>query len=391
MAEIQGAQELMDISAAHIDSTIYMGEANLEFAERLAESGAQVVVPTTLNVTGLDEQNWREWAVPEDWARNAHRQMVAYEKMGCFPTWTCTPYQSEYKPVFGQQIAWGESNAIAFANSIIGARTERYPDLLDICAAITGRVPAVGLHLPENRAGEIYIKLIDIPLELQREDSFYPVFGHLLGKLAGSRIPVVQGLEVQPSEDQFKAMCAPAASSGAIALFHIVGVTPEAESLEAAFQGKKPSEVFEIDFETLRKARDELTTARGDKVDLVVLGGPHFSLAEFQSLVPLIEGRRRHPDVRFNVTTNRATAVLAEKAGFLQPVLEFGGQLTLDTCILASPMLPPEVKVLMTNSGKFAYYAPGLLNTVVVFADLADCVKSAVEGKVVREEGVWTK
>ena len=120
-----------------------MGEAGLEFAERLADLGARVAVPSTLNVSSLDEHHWQEWAVPPSWADNARRQMRAYERMGCRPTWTCAPYQVDLVPRFGQQIAWGESNAIVFANSVIGARTERYPDLLDICAAITGRVPAV--------------------------------------------------------------------------------------------------------------------------------------------------------------------------------------------------------------------------------------------------------
>ena len=159
MSEVYGASELLDITAAHIDSTIYIGEAGLEFAERLASLGAHVAVPTTLNVSGLDEHHWQEWSVPEDWARNARRQMVAYQSMGAVPTWTCAPYQSDMRPKFGQQIAWGESNAIVFANSVIGARTERYPDLLDICCAITARVPAVGLHLTGNRAGDILINL----------------------------------------------------------------------------------------------------------------------------------------------------------------------------------------------------------------------------------------
>ncbi len=186
MAEIQGARELLDISQAHIDSTIYMGEAGLEFAERLAGWGAKVAVPASLNVSGLDECNWREWPVPEDWARKAERQMRAYQSMGCVPMWTCAPYQTSMAPKFGQQIAWGESNAIVFANSVIGARTERYPDLLDICAAITGRVPALGLHLTENRAGQLLIRLDNIPQRLQEDDSFYPVLGILVGRLAGS-------------------------------------------------------------------------------------------------------------------------------------------------------------------------------------------------------------
>ncbi len=237
MAQIYDADELLDISGAHIDSTIYIGEAGLEFAERLAGLGARVVVPTTLNVSGLDEHGWQEWAVPPDWAEKSHRQMLAYQSMGCIPTWTCAPYQTEWKPAFGQQIAWGESNAIVFANSVLGARTERYPDLLDICCAITGRVPAVGLHLSENRAGQILIRLVDIPLEIQQDDIFYPVLGHLVGKIAQDGIPVIDGLTARPNEDQLKALGAAAASSGAVALFHIVGVTPEAPTLEAAFQG----------------------------------------------------------------------------------------------------------------------------------------------------------
>jgi predicted aconitase len=356
MAEFHGTKRLLDITQAHIDSSVYMGEAGLEFAERLAGLGAKVVVPTTLNVSSLDEHHWREWAVPPAWADKAYRQMVAYEQMGCRPTWTCAPYQVDLIPKFGQQIAWGESNAIVFANSIIGARTERYPDLLDICAAITGRVPAVGLHLTENRAGQVLMPLIDVPLELQQDDSFYPVLGHLMGKIARDRIPIILGLQAQPTEDQFKAMGAASATSGTVALFHVVGITPEAPTLEAACQGHAPKETVSITMESLRAARRELITADGQtlaadqKLDMVVLGSPHFSLAEFKQLAPLIEGKRVHPEVEFLVTSSRAMAMLAQKAGILEPLKQFGGQITVDTCILTSPMLPPEIKRLMTNS-----------------------------------------
>src|SRR5215471_2415696 len=281
MAEIQGANELLDISQAHIDSTIYMGEAGLEFVERLAGWGAKVAVPTSLNVSGLDECHWREWPVPDDWAQKAQRQMRAYQSMGCAPTWTCAPYQTSMAPKFGQQIAWGESNAIVFANSVIGARTERYPDFLDICAAITGRVPAIGLHLTENRAGQLLIRLDHIPKWLQQDDSFYPVLGILVGRLSGHRIPVISGLTATPAEDQLKAFGAAAASSGAVALFHIVGVTPEAPTFEAAFQGPTVGEDYTISLDQLRNIRRELTTTAGTKLDIVVLGSPHFSIAEF--------------------------------------------------------------------------------------------------------------
>src|SRR5215467_4248522 len=172
MADVYGASELMDISQAHIDSTIYLGDATLEFAEKLAAMGARVAVPTSLNVSGVDECGWKDWAVSPEWAAKAARQMLAYERMGAVPTWTCAPYQTKMRPAFGQQIAWGESNAIAFANSVIGARTERYPDLLDICCAITGRVPAVGLHRVEHRAGQLLLRLTGVPADLQRDGQF---------------------------------------------------------------------------------------------------------------------------------------------------------------------------------------------------------------------------
>ena len=409
MADVYGATELMDISQAHIDSTIYLGDATLEFAERLASLGAKVAVPTSLNVSGVDECGWKDWAVKPEWAAKAARQMLAYERMGAVPMWTCAPYQTHMRPVFGQQIAWGESNAISFANSVIGARTERYPDLLDICCAITGRVPAVGLHLTENRGGQLLLRLVGVPLALQQDDQFFAVLGHLVGKLSDENIPVIDGVVVSPAEDQLKAFAAAAASSGRVALFHMVGVTPEAPTLEAAFwprasdggqprqssQGLQASDggfcgtIIEITVADLRAARRELTTADGRELDMVILGSPHFSLAEFSLLAPLVAGQHVHPRVKFLITSSRLMKERAHETGVLEPIVAFGAQITLDTCILASPMLPPEIKTLMTNSAKYAYYAPSLLNTRVTFGSLADCVRSAIEGRVVRDESLW--
>jgi predicted aconitase len=389
MAGVYGATELMDISQAHIDSTIYLGDATLEFAERLASLGARVAVPTSLNVSGVDECGWKDWAVKPEWAAKAARQMLAYERMGAVPTWTCAPYQTHMRPAFGQQIAWGESNAISFANSVIGARTERYPDLLDICCAITGRVPAIGLHLVENRGGDICLCLSGVPAELQRDDQFFAVLGHLVGKLADDRIPVIDGIVVTPAEDQLKAFAAAAASSGRVALFHMVGVTPEAPTLEAAFRGRAADRTIAITIADLRAARRELTTADGRELDMVILGSPHFSLDEFRLLAPLVEGRHAHPRVRFLITSSRLMKERAREGGILDPIVAFGAEITLDTCILASPMLPPDIRMLMTNSAKYAYYAPSLLDVRVTFGSLADCVGSAIEGRVVRDESLW--
>jgi predicted aconitase len=389
MAGVYGAASLMDISHAHIDSAIYLGDATLEFAERLASLGARVAVPTSLNVSGVDVCGWKDWAVSPEWAAKAARQMLAYERMGATPTWTCAPYQVGVRPAFGQQIAWGESNAIAFANSVIGARTERYPDLLDICCAITGRVPAVGLHLTENRAAQLVLRLAEVPAALQEDEQFFPVLGHLVGKLAGDRIPAVDGVTARPIEDYLKAFAAAAASSGRVAMFHLVGITPEAPTLDDALQHRRPERTIDITVGALRAARDELTTADGRELDMVILGSPHFSLDEFRRLAPLVEGRRTHERVKFLVTSSRHMKAQADLAGLLAPLLAFGARITLDTCILASPMLPPEIKTLMTNSAKYAFYAPSLLNTRVTFGSLADCVTSAVAGRVVRDEALW--
>jgi predicted aconitase len=194
---------------------------------------------------------------------------------------------------------------------------------------------------------------------------------------------------VRPSDDQFKALGAAAASSGTVALFHMVGITPEAPSLPEAFQGAVPPAEITITLEDLRQARDELTTAEGAELDMVVLGSPHFSLDEFKQLQPLLAGAVCHPDVQFLVTSSRAMTLLAKKAGLLQALEEFGGRVTVDTCILATPMLPPEIKVLMTNSAKYAYYAPGLLNTQVTYGSLADCIRSAIAGRVLKDDSLW--
>ena len=228
-----------------------------------------------------------------------------------------------------------------------------------------------------------------VSLRLQQDDSFYPVLGYLVGQLAQDRIPVIDGLQHTPTEDQLKAFGAAAASSGAVALFHWVGVTPEAPSVDVAFQGSAPAQVIDLTMDQLREAWQALTTSCGEQLDMVVLGSPHFSLAEFKQLVPLVGGKRRHPSVEFLITSSRAVTALAQQVGLLEALQHFGAKLTVDTCILTTPMLPAGVQVLMTNSAKYAYYAPGLLGTQVVFGSLSDCVNSAIAGRIVRDESLW--
>src|ERR671918_2172223 len=177
MAGIAGAERFIEVSSAHIDGGLYHGQAGLDFAERLSASGARVSVPTTLNVSSLDLLHPDLYRGDPDAASAARRLMDFYLSMGCRPSWTCAPYQLPERPRFGDQIAWGESNAIVFANSVLGARTERYGDFIDICAAITGRVPLAGLHVIENRRARIAFSVEGIDDSLLREDAFYPLLG----------------------------------------------------------------------------------------------------------------------------------------------------------------------------------------------------------------------
>ena len=391
MQEVYSVDCLMDISAAHIDSTVYMGEATMEFAEKLASMGAKVVVPSTLNVSGVDEHGWNEWNVPAEHAQKAYRQMVAYESMGCIPTWTCAPYQTEHAPVFGQQVAAGESNAIAYFNSVIGARTERYPDLLDICCAITGRVPMTGLHLDEHRRGQYVLRLSDdVTEEMMQSDAFYPVLGHIMGKTSAQRIPVVEGLRSNPSHDQLKATCAAAATSGAVALFHLVGITPEAPTIEDAFQGPVPRPELDIDADALRRAYRELITLNpGESIEMILLGSPHFSVSEFQALATLVAGQKRNDDVEVVVTCSRLVRDIVNSSETGNILKQFGVRITVDTCPLTSPMLSEDQKNIMTNSAKYALYSPGLLNAAVGFGDLEECVMSAVSGRYHTKGDLW--
>ena len=392
MAEVQGAPEMMDVSQAHIDGCGLLSETGLEFAETLAAKGAKVCIPTTLNMGPLDLQNWRQFGVDEDFAAKAIRQAKAYTDMGCIPTWTCAPYQSYLTPRFGQQIAWGESNAICYANSVLGARTNRYGDFIDICAAITARVPKCGLHLKQNRKGQILLRLVDIDPDIMHSNAFYAVLGHLIGSLAEDKVPVIEGLPIDVSSDQFKALCAAAASSGAVALFHAIGVTPEANTLEEAFKGEKPERIIDIHLSDLQKSRADLSTARErDELDLVVLGCPHFSFDEFRELAGLIQdqtekGKTLHPNVKVVVISCQTSYALLQRSEFLDVLSDFGVEVTLDTCIFHTPMVSPDTKVIMTNSGKCAYYAPGQLSVQVAFGSMVECVDSAVEGCVCRKE-----
>jgi predicted aconitase len=389
MAGISDAPSLIDISSAHIDGCLYHGKVGLEFAQRLVDGGASVVVPTTLNVGALDLLHPERYRGDPETEAGARRLMDLYVQMGCRPTWTCAPYQSEPRPDFGEQIAWAESNAIVFANSVIGARTDRYGDFIDICAALTGRVPFSGLHVTENRRARIGFRLERIDDALLAEDAFYPLLGLVVGARSGSLVPVIEGLPSDTSEDRLKALGAAAASSGSVALFHAVGITPEASTLEEATQGHDLDEVVDVTPQMTAAARASLVTATDDKLNAVSIGTPHFSVAEFRGLLPLLDGRRARVD--FYISTSRAVLKEIEQRGWLGAVHDAGAKIVVDTCTYVTPIIDHHGGVVMTNSAKWAYYAPGNLGVDVVFGSTAECVRSAMGGRVWTDDSLWSR
>jgi predicted aconitase len=389
MAEVSGADRLIDIASAHIDGCLYHGQASLDFAERMASAGARVAVPTTLNVGMLDLIHPELYRGDPQTAAAGRRLMDLYVEMGCRPTFTCAPYQLPARPAFGEHVAWAESNAIVFANSVLGARTDRYGDFIDICAAVTGRVPDAGLHRTENRSAQVVFDLEGLPESLLADDGLYPVLGHLIGMESATLIPVIVGLPPDASEDDLKALGAAAASSGSVALFHAVGVTPEAPTLEAALQGGTPVREVAITAPALGRIRASLSTTAGERLSAVSVGTPHFSVNEFARLTPLLDGLVLAPGVEFFVSTSRHVLDEVRNRGWLPAYERAGVEIVVDTCTYITPILRAGDGMVMTNSAKWAYYAPGNIGVGVAFGSLAECVRSAAAGKVLRDPGPW--
>ena len=387
MGEILGARELVEVASAHIDGCLYHGDGGTEFAERLVELGGRTAVPATLNVGALDLLNPKRVRSIGRRREMALRQMKAYQALGCRPTWTCAPYQSGHRPAAGEHVAWGESNAVAFANSVLGARTNRYGDFMDICCAIAGRAPRTGLHLDENRRATVVVDTRGTSRALKERDVFYPVLGAWLGGAVGDRVAVIAGLPETVTEDQLKAVGAAAASSGAVGLFHVEGVTPEAPDLATALGGARAESVATPESAELRAVRDALSTDASGRVDAVAVGSPHFSIAEFRQLEALLPSAPFA--VPFYVCTGRSEHRRLEREGCLSRFGNAGVEIVVDTCVVVTPVLPPKGGVLMTNSGKFAHYAPSNTGYGVVYGSLEDCVASAVCGRVVRDESLW--
>lgn len=380
-AELLGASRLIPIASAHIDGALYHGDSGTLFAERLVEGGAKVAVRSTLNVGALDLTGCARVRLEGTARAMARRMMEAYRTLGCEQSWTCAPYQAGHRPAFGTDVAWGESNAVVFCNSVLGARTNRYGDFLDIACAIAGRAPGHGLHQLQNRRARLVFDVSALPRAFLTSEIAWPILGSLYGREVGDAVGVVTGVDAHPGEDALKAFGAAAASSGAVGLFHIAGVTPEAPSVEAALTGAEPDATIAVTPAMVAQARARLSTAeRATAIDAVAIGSPHLSLAEIDRLERLLAGRRLAVPL-YACTGRHVLAAL--DAGDRRKALEARGVVIVaDTCVVVTPIMPSLTGgVLMTNSGKFAHYAPGNTGYAVVYGSLADCVESAIIGK----------
>lgn len=387
-AKMMGAGRLVPITSAHIDGCVYFGDGGVLFAEKLRDLGGRVAVPSSLNVGALDIVR-PELVLADDHARTMSRRLMdAYVDLGCIQSWTCAPYQAGYRPKLGEQIAWAESNAIVFANSVLGARTNRYGDFFDICAALVGRAPFVGLHQDGNRVAKILIDLSALSPALLDDDSFYPVLGAWLGRTVGSTVAAIRGVPPDVSEDRLKALGAAAASTGAVGLFHVIGVTPEANTEDETFAGEPPEAIIQATPSMMCHARDKLSTTSSKKIDCVALGSPHFSLDECRMLAALADGLTFEKPVY--VCTRHAVLQIMEASGVRKKLEDAGVIFVVGTCVVVTPILKQASGVLMTNSGKFAHYGPSTVNHEVVYGSLGDCLRSAVTGEVERDERLWS-
>lgn len=380
-ARLLGASRLIPIASAHIDGALYHGDSGTLFAEKLVAGGAKAAVRSTLNVGALDLTGCAQIRLSEPQRGMARRMMDAYRAMGCETSWTCAPYQAGHRPDFGTDVAWGESNAVVFCNSVLGARTNRYGDFLDIACAVSGRAPYSGLHKPDNRKPVLGVDCSQISRSFLHEDIAWPVLGSLYGRLAGEAVGILTGIDFDPGEDNLKAFGAAAASSGAVGLYHIEGVTPEVR--DGIVGDPDISETIQVSPAMIGDAQYRLSSAETpESIDAVAIGSPHLSLAEFEHLERLLAGRRL--TVPLYACTGRHVLPVLDRDDRRKALEDAGVTVVADTCVVVTPIMR-EVKggVLMTNSGKFAHYAPGNTGYHVLFASLADCVESAVAGRPV--------
>ncbi len=371
LGRIYGAKQMIPINSVQIAGVSYanLGEAGLDWLSEMADGGGKTQVLTTLNPAGMDVENYRALGISEDFAENQRRVLKAFETMGVVTTCSCTPYLFGNLPRFGEHIAWAESSAVCYANAVLGARTNREGGPSALAAALTGRTPAYGYHLDENRHPTLHVQV-----EADIQDN--PDFG-ALGKVIGDRIqsdssgrvPYITGIP-NASLENLKSFCASIATYGGVALFHIPGITPEVDRYDP------PAEGFRVSQRDLADARANLTSASAGEVDFVSLGCPHLSLREIQRVAALLEGKRVTKE--FWITTSRPVKGIADRMGYTAIIEAAGAKFATDTCCVVAP-IEGRFYALATDSAKACYYAHAKNHFETRLLDYEAVIQEALE------------
>jgi len=358
LGDIYGADKMIPVGSVQVAGVSYksIGDPGTEFLEDMASKGAKVKVLTYLNPAGMDLENWEKLGFPKDFAKNQLRIMDAFRRMDIVVTSTCTPYLAGNLPRFREHIAWSESSAVSFSNSVIGARTNREGGPSALAAAICGVTPNYGLHLWEKRQPTIKIK-VDADLNF---NSDFGALGYYVGKRVKNKIPYFTGIK-DANTDQLKALGAAMAASGAVALYHVEGLTPEAVLVE-----KMGLETISVGKREIKETYDKLNT--GKNPDIVIFGCPHASLREISALADRLEGKHLKKPVW--ICTSRMVKEAADRMGFTEIIENAGGNIVADTCMVVSPIEKMGYKTTGVNSGKAANYLPGFCKQEVVFANI---------------------
>jgi predicted aconitase/predicted aconitase with swiveling domain len=383
MARLQDAKELIGITKGHIDGCILAHDANLMFAEKMYQLGASISIPTTINAISVNRNNWESQGIDPDFGNKASRLADAYVKMGAHPTYTCAPYLLEDIPKEHEVIGWSESNAVIYANSVLGAKTQKHPDYFDLFVAMTGRAPKAGVYLDKERMPKYEIN-IDLPSKF--DDSIWPMIGWLIGKFSPNKIPLVTGLEkTSLTADDLKALCAAFGTTSAAPMLFIDGHTPGDELSNIQQMDK-----FKITHEHLATLWKDFNTA-DIKVDLVAIGSPHASLSECRNFVKFFNGKSCNPNVKTIITVGRDVLSQVKEEGILEELKRAGIQVVSDICwcSITEPIFPYNTSVIMTNSGKYAHYAHGLTGRKTRFGSLEDCAKTAQSGLANSDLPYW--
>jgi len=361
LGESFGAERMVDVASSHMPgaSIMLLGRAGMMFVEEMAAKGGQFRTFTTTNPTSCDDTLWEKLGISKEIVDLQTRLTAAYQKLGAITCATCTPYFIGNAPRLGEHAAWGESSAVVYANSVLGARTNREGGPTALASSLTGKAPAYGMHLTENRYGKL---LIHVAWRLSGNFA-YGALGYHVGAIAKQATPVFTGIPANVSFDELKALGSALATSGAVSLFHVVGVTPEAPTLEAAFGGKKPEATLEYTARDERAAGEHLNLEKSDHVDWVYLGCPHCSILEVRDIARALAGKKVHREVELWVNTSTAVRTLAQHMGYAKAIEEAGGMIVCDTCPAHTPTKEMAKKqgyrTLTTDSAKMAHYVAG--------------------------------